>query len=152
MNVAGPLSYNVQVGGQLHCRHASQLIHNRELPGNTAEDDVDRTVLEQAFNEQSPATEKTASVPTNQEPARAPTHKPLPEPVQAPKQSTPVKPQEATLGTDVKVATPQLPPPKLSTSKPPAPTSEPSTRVKSNTKRFDEEFSMMGSSKMKSLK
>ena len=73
VNVAGPLSYDVQVGGELHRRHDSQLIHNRELPGSTAEDDVDRTVLEQAFNEQSPATETTASVPTNQELARAPT-------------------------------------------------------------------------------
>ena len=152
VNVAGPLSYDVQVGGELHRGHASQLIHNRELPVSTAEDDVDRTVLEQAFNEQSPATETTASVLTNKEPARAPTQDPSPEPVQAPKQSTPVKPQEATLGTDVKVATPQSPPPKLYPSRLPAPTREPSTRVKSKLKRFDDEFSKMGSSKMKSSK
>ena len=78
---------------------------------------------------------------------RAPKQEPLPELMQTLKQSTLVKPQAPTLGTDVKVAQPQPQPPKLLPAKPPVPMREPSTRVRKKLKQFEDECSKIGFSK-----
>ena len=42
VSVAGPLSYDVQIGEEVHRRHASQLIHNRGVVDPTEEESLQR--------------------------------------------------------------------------------------------------------------
>ena len=42
VSVAGPLSYDVQIGEEVHRRHASQLIHNRGAVDPTEEESLQR--------------------------------------------------------------------------------------------------------------
>ena len=138
--VAGPLSYDVEVSGELHRRHAAQLLHDRV--GADFEEE------ERGLNEFAPPPPIPELVDTPQQPA-APVLAQLPiPPVVAPVPVVPVVEKRETLSLVPPAAKPLAPPPPspVAKAKQQPPRRPPSSRTSSAPIRFDEEFSGIGSS------
>jgi hypothetical protein len=145
--VAGPLSYDVQVAGELHRRHAAQLLHDR-VGGDFEEERVDEPIALPTPADFPPVA--TATIPPVSPPkpvALLPVIPPVPAVAPPPSVTLPsLIPPPPAVAPPPSVAPPPPAPPVLKTKQQPSPRPS-STRTRRAPDRFDEEFSGLGSNK-----
>ena len=135
VSVAGPLSYDVQIGEEVHRRHASQLFHHRGAVDPTEEERLRREfVLEMPKPEPTTASPLRETPESPKQPVRELNAAPAPVPTMPPNEAATSIPPKVVKLPD------SAPPPPPPTARPP------STRVIRKPRRFDVEFSGMGSS------
>lgn len=139
--VARPLSYDVQVGGELHRRHAAQLLHDRVDADLGEEERIDEPIPPPPPHAAAQPAAQPAAAPPAAQPA-APYFAPLPRIEPPPVAPTPPIPPLPTVALPPPVA------PQVVKTKQQLPPRPPSTRICHAPNRFEEEFSGIGSNKI----
>ena len=142
--VAGPLSYDIQVGAELHRRHASQLLHDR-VPVDFEEEERGLNELPAAMDEH--VNEPIAAPQPRAPPVAPPVGLVAPAPLSPPAAVTVALPQTRPPALPVVEAKPPPTAPPVGKPKQQPPPRPPSSRTSRAPIRFDEEFSELGSSK-----
>ena len=146
--IAGPLSYDVQVGDEVHRRNAAQLFHDRGIKDPDEQKQLHRLLDPPTIQQQSEKPQQQVVPPILQAPQpdarvpRLPNLEPVPKAPSPKEQPKAVPLKQETSAVPLKPQTSAEPP---TIKKPPPPLRAPSTRVSKKPIRFDEEFSKLGS-------
>jgi hypothetical protein len=147
--IAGPLSYDVQVGDEVHRRHAAQLFHDRGIEDPEEQERLNRVLDIPSTHQQPEKPQQLVVPPIEHQPqpdARVP-QLPNLENLPAPVEVVPPVPRQQKQETSAIPLTTQTSAKPPTEKKAPPPQRAPSTRVSKKPIRFDEEFSKLGSHK-----